>query len=485
MPRIGHDGPRLIAGAAWWWPCLGALVALGPALVVWGFTVDDALISIRYARHIAQGIGWRFNAHGPSTDGVTPLPWPLLLAPFAGADALVVLARAKVLGLIAAVVAAALLGRAIGHVRRAPVGMRMAALAVHALSVPVAAYAVSGMETGLCGALATGAALSAASPLAAAGLAGAAAALRPEMAPWALALAVGAAIAARQSVTRTTVAGLASLAPFAACAAIRLFAWGHVAPLAVLAKPSDLRHGLAYAGAAVVVAVAPVLVAAPLALWRAPVALAIVVAGIAHVGAIAAAGGDWMPFGRLLAPIVPSLCLAAVLASEHARPAWNAARATLAVALGVVLLVLFGSVVLDGRRVTADRAALVALARPVLGPMRRIAALDIGWVGAATDADVVDLAGLTDPAIAALPGGHTSKRVDAMFLLARKPDALVLYAPAGLPTEGLAAWDRADYGRAVEMRLARDAVVARHFAPAAWLPLGAAGAGYVVLRSLP
>jgi len=30
---------------------LGALCALVPAIVMWGFTVDDALIPLRYAHH--------------------------------------------------------------------------------------------------------------------------------------------------------------------------------------------------------------------------------------------------------------------------------------------------------------------------------------------------------------------------------------------------------------------------------------------------
>ncbi len=83
MQLLGHRGGRLLAA----WPALGALAALVPALWMWGFTVDDALIAIRYARHLNAGIGWRFNAHGPSTDGVTPLPWPALLAPLAWGDA--------------------------------------------------------------------------------------------------------------------------------------------------------------------------------------------------------------------------------------------------------------------------------------------------------------------------------------------------------------------------------------------------------------
>ena len=63
------------------------------------------------------------------------------------------------------------------------------------------------------------------------------------------------------------------------------------------------------------------------------------------------------------------------------------------------------------------------------------------------------------------------------------PDALLLLLPQGLPDGELDAWSRATYQRVVEYRLATDPVVQRHFAPAAWLPLGAKGSGYVLLKS--
>ena len=110
MPGIGHAQPPLIRGAVW--GLLGGLAALAPALALWGYTVDDALISVRYAHRLALGQGWRFNVGGPATDGVTPLAWPLLLTPVARAAPLVVLGRAKLLGLCAS------LGR--GRRRRAP-----------------------------------------------------------------------------------------------------------------------------------------------------------------------------------------------------------------------------------------------------------------------------------------------------------------------------------------------------------------------------
>ncbi len=470
MQRIGLRGIWLIAGL---------LVAVVPALWMWGFTVDDALISVRYARHLAAGLGWRFDAGGPSTDGVTPLPWPLLLAPLARADALTVLFRAKVLGLLSWGAAGGALGAAIGAEQGAPRWAHGGALAVLGLSVPVAAHAVSGMETALATCLASLAVLSARRPLAVAILAGAAASLRPEMAPWACALSAGLALAAGRGPERASGLGLLSLVPFGVCALVRVAVWGRPAPLALEAKPSDLAHGLAYAGAACVVTVVPVLLLAPVALGRCRRAMAVALAGLCHLAAVVAAGGDWMPYARLVTPVVPGFVYAAVLASGQARPATVAVRTLAAAALAMALVGRGGT---GGRRVGADREALVRAAEPVLAGARRVASLDIGWVSAASDADIIDLAGVTDPIVAALPGGHTSKRVDGTFLLERDPDVLLLYAPTGLGDGGLEAWREASYPRRVEARLADDVVVASHFVASSWLPLGPRGAGYVVLR---
>lgn len=447
------------------WLLAGALAALLPALAMWGFTVDDALIPVRYARHLVTGAGWRFDAGGPSTDGVTPLPWPLVLAPMAHAPALVVLWRARVLGLLAWTATGAALGEAARRRAAAPAWARVAALATMALAVPIAAHAVSGMETAIATSIATLAVLRCRRPMLTAALAGIAASLRPELAPWAVALAAGTAVVERRGVAGAVAAAAIALAPFAVCALVRVAIWGRPAPLALMAKPGEVSQGLAYVAAACVVTLTPVLVLAPLALRRTPQGFVVVLAALVHVLAIASVGGDWMPFARLMVPVAPSLAWAAILLAENAPPAATAVRSALAIALGVALFALGRRTIADARHVAEDRASLVAAARPLLAATRRVAALDVGWVGAATDSDVVDLAGLTDPEIAALPGGHTSKRVDSIFLLARDPDVLVLYRPP----------------RVVEARLEADEVIARHFQPSAWLPLGSAGSGYVVM----
>jgi hypothetical protein len=472
----------LIRAAAW--PVVGALAGLLPALMLWGFTVDDALISVRYAHHLAEGLGWRFNAGGPPTDGVTPLPWPLVLMPFARADALTVLARARVLGVVASIATSTLVGHSVGRAVQAPAWIRALTLVVYGMSVPLAAYAVSGMETPVCCLLATLAVTRLDRPWVAASLAGLASTLRPELTPWAFVVGIGAATLAWGKTARRVLGpGIVALLPFAASCLVRQIAFGRAAPLALMAKPSDLTHGTMYAVAAVVVSLAPILVVASRALTKSAPAAIIVAAAAVHVVAVALAGGDWMPFARLIVPVVPSLCIAGAWLAEHERPPVAGLRTAAAIAVGIGVEILSLHVIADARRVSADRAALVAAARPVLGPLHCVAALDVGWVSAATEADVVDLAGLTDPAIAALPGGHTSKRVDVMMLLSRDPDAVLFYAPFGVGDGGLSQWDTADYGHMVEQRLAHDPVLARHFGDPTWLPLGTRGAGYVVVRA--
>src|SRR3954454_12273895 len=107
-----------MAVGAWYGRALvlaGALCALVPALAMWGFTVDDALIPLRYAHHLAAGAGYRFNPNGASTDGVTPLVWAPLLVPLCrDGDLIVALERVKVLGIVAWTAAAAVLGHALG-----------------------------------------------------------------------------------------------------------------------------------------------------------------------------------------------------------------------------------------------------------------------------------------------------------------------------------------------------------------------------------
>jgi hypothetical protein len=451
----------------------GAAAALVPALWMWGFTVDDALISLRYAHHVAGGIGYRFDAGGPATDGVTPLPWPLLLAPLARGHSLVAaLWRAKVVGVFAWTLAAGALGRAVATAavddRRAKVHATIALAAV-ALAFPLGAWAASGMETGVATALATMAAVSFERPRRAAAWAGLATAMRPELVPWALVVAAGAALAPSlerrdRALRDVTVSAIVAFAPFVVCTVTRLAFFGRPAPLALLAKPSDFAHGVVYASAASVVVLLPILAFAPLALARASArAKTLTVAFLVHLVVVVAVGGDWMPYARLFVPVAPSLALAFVDLARVASVRWTMFRAFVACAIGVMLLVRAAPA---GRHVDGDRAALIERAAPVLSSSHVVAALDVGWVGAATDGSIVDLAGLTDPTIAVLAGGHTSKAVDLAMLLDRGVDTLVLYSEP----------------RAVEQRLLRSRIFDDKFELQTTLPLGGRGQSYRIYR---
>ena len=437
----GSPGARraLVAAA-------GGLLALAPALALRGFTVDDALITARYAAHLARGLGYRFNAAGAVTDGVTPLGFPFLLAPFAAGGPLAALAAAKVLGAVAWTLAAAVLALAID--RAAASRARFFALALVACSAPLAAWSVAGMETGVAAALG---ALAVALPELGAVRAGAAsagllAALRPEALPFALVLSASPSPRGE----RTTALRLAlGAGPFTAVVAVRALVFGHVVPLAVPAKPSDAEHGVAYALACFALA-GPVAVVAPVALARmSGWGRGLVAAVLVHFAAVAFAGGDWMPLSRLVVPALPAAALAFARLSDAAAPWSTGARLALALSGELFQAARVGRAAAG---VGAARAAVIAEMRAPLAGARVVAALDIGWLGAATDATIVDLAGVTDPDVAALPGGHTSKGIPPGLLDARHVDAVVLLVADG--ERVVEPWTGTAFARRVERRVA-------------------------------
>jgi hypothetical protein len=458
----------------------GVIAALVPALLLRGFTVDDALIPARYATHLARGLGYRFNAGGAVTDGVTPLGFPLLLAPFAKDGPLAALAAAKGMGVIAWTLAAGVL--AVAVLRAGTSRLRFAVLAMLACSAPLAAWSVAGLETGLAaalGALAVGLP-ELGSPRAGALAAGLVAALRPEALPWAVVIGAappphGSAASLGSRVARLALAG----GPFVAVALTRLAIFGRVVPLSVLAKPSDLEHGAPYALVCFLLT-GPLAIVAPVAWLRLDGwGRGLVASVFVYFAAVGAAGGDWMPLSRLVVPVLPTVLLAAAHIADVARPSVAATR--LVIALAADLLQLVKSHPDDVAAVGERRRAVIDAARPLLEGAKVTAALDVGWLGAATDATIVDLAGLTDPAIAVLPGGHTSKEVPRRILDARGADGLVLLVKEGEPVA--TPWTETFFGRIVELRIASipgvgDAFAVRGEATAPHLR-------YLVLRRSP
>ncbi|MFO0661695.1 MAG: hypothetical protein U0165_17960 [Polyangiaceae bacterium] len=135
------------------------------------------------------------------------------------------------------------------------------------------------------------------------------------------------------------------------------------------------------------------------------------------------------------------------------------------------------------------RDALIQHGREDLSTSSIIATVDIGWVSAASHAHIVDLAGLTDPEIARLAGGHTSKHIPETLLPRRNVDTLVLLRSSQRPSsssDGGATTTRDDGGpfeRAVEERIARDPWVQESFEISSVIRSGTLS--YVVLRRRP
>ncbi len=458
--RAAADLGQQLAGAA------AAVVLLGAAMAwLWGFTVDDALITCRLAHHLATGVGYRFNSGGPPVDAVTPLGFAYVLAPLAASGVLSALVAAKWLGALGVLIAAGWLGARL--VARSALGYGVALLACLAVTIPVPAWAVSGMETGLVTALSVAALGRGVGADLAAALA---AAWRPELAPWCCALRLGLRLAHGAALGRALGAPALVLGAVLLVAVVRALCFGRAAPLSVFAKPSDLAHGARYALFAFVQTGLPLLCVAPASLKRgAPIARAISVAAVAHFLALVLAGGDWMSLYRLAVPILPSFVLAAAELWRVA-PRWSSwLRLGAAGAMSAYLAWAVGP---TARGVGPDRAALIERARPLLRDARVVAALDVGWVGAAGDFQVLDLAGVTDEAVAVLPGGHTSKRVSDALLRSRDVDTLVLLE-ARPPLEG--------YEREVERRVALTAT-AESFRVVGRLPLAGGRQSYAVLR---
>ena len=428
------------------WPGLIglAIAAMLPA-ALHDFTVDDALISARYATHIAIGAGHRFNVDGPLSDGVTPLPWPYLLAPFAKSGPLSALQAGKVIGLVAWLFAAIVLSKRLHAIAAESVSSRKKRWSAYlgfivAFGTPgVGGWAVSGMETGLAMAAVTIAAVvgeRAERRWLAVGLLGLSTTLRPELLPYALTLSLGSAwmsVPNRAGENTPALAraivrfGATAALPFIVVTAIRWIAFGSPAPLALRAKPSDLEHGAIYALASCLVAGPPLAILDPFALRKLPPwPRWLVAAFVVHIVTLVGVGGDWMPMSRLFVPVLPSLAIVfthlALLATKWS----NIPRMVTCLAGQMYVLATVGPA---AARVGDDRHRLVQALRSELDPQDVVAAVDIGWVGAAHSGTIVDLGGVTDAEVAALPGGHTSKRISEGFFDSREVSHLVLLLP--------------------------------------------------------
>lgn len=449
MDRVNHGELRAAL--------ITAILAAGAVYAFRGFTVDDAWIPARYATNLASGFGYRFNPQGDVTDGVTPLPFAPLLALLATPGDIVATWKAsRFAGALSWLCAAGLLGAKAW--RSGLRWQRYVPLLVVWLSVPLAAWSVAGLETAFVVLLAT-IAVTAEDTLVGTAAAGLTAAFRPEMAVFAAVIGFGRSFERPRGQRALPV--LLALMPWAAVYGVRVAFFGRGAPLSLSAKPADARHGVGYVVVGLMLAGAPVFAWAPARLafddplfrhrW-------LVIAAVGHAFAVLLAGGDWMPFSRLLLPIFPALIVVGCAVAERASTVATLGRAAIAVAaLGYAATRPAAD---DARGIVATRDALITQGRSVFAGRKAIATVDVGWVGAATPGTIVDLAGLTDPVIAQLPGGHTSKRVPAALLDVHEVDTLVFLRRRGATTVDE---DGGPYERSVEVRLAEEEWVRQTF----------------------
>jgi hypothetical protein len=397
---------------------------------VWPFSIDDAFIVARYAQRIARGASFTFN-DGPPTDGVTGPLWllPLVVGVHFGVD---VLLAAKLLGWLFCALALLL----IQH-RAATRALGGRALPVFALltatSAPLWIWASAGLETGAA-TLAASAVLfgATARPAPRPAIVGCAAALlawlRPE-----LALLVGSMLtltwwrARRAGWLAFALAGLGALSLLA----FRWVMFDRLLPLSAHAKPALLTNGAEYAlhSAAhpAVLALAPGLIAA--LAWGRRDDRALLGAALVHASAVVLAGGDWMPGARLFVPLIPALCLVAAVGLSRLwlrRPAF--ALGFLLLALGARGTSLFAETARARTAGLVREQRLPQLLAALSGTSDPIALLDIGAVGYRSGRALIDLGGLTEPAIALAPGGHVAKHVDPEWLRRQAPGAIVLHS---------------------------------------------------------
>jgi hypothetical protein len=493
LPRFHDLALRRPARAALF---SGVMAATGIGLF-WGFTVDDALIAARVAQHIAAGQGYRFNSSGPVVDAVTPLGWAYLLAPFARGGPLSALFAARFIGAGLWLTSAIWLGHDV-----AKRGTRVWPLATLACLCPVGLWASAGMETAVVTALVTCATAGGTLGSCCVGLA---AAFRPELIPFAFALALGRARTIGQLPRDLALV----VGPCVLVALARWGLFGSAYPLAVVAKPSDLTHGFWYALEAL-------LWSGPMWFWLGPgwpwsylagdrrtddlvtrgkpewrvvrwlrlvpgwpvldrPEQALAGAIVVHFVAVVLAGGDWMPAYRLFVPVMPAMLRVACHCQLPPARAWSCIGGAFAVLSMLHIAWRLGP---DARRIVDQRTALIRAGARSLEGARVVAAPDVGWVGAAFSGDIVDLAGATDSVVAYLPGGHTSKRIGTRLFVSRHVDrVIVLLAPKTRLSE---VWTDSWFARSIDYRAAMLAAELG-CAPAASLRIPYTAQSYVIL----
>lgn len=456
-------------------PLLGALALGVHASFFAGYVIDDAWISFRYARNLASGLGLVFDPGGPPVEGYTNFLWVMLAAPFIGAGIPV----AKAMAIIGLLCAMALVALATARARQDDHGVPLAGVPtalVLASAHGLAFHAVAGLETPLFSLLILAGALALIDrrPAHFASFTSLAFLTRPEAALLGI---VGTGLlltghgdrdARRRDALKALSFFVLLVTPYLA---FKIAYFGKLLPNTWDAKSPDFWAGARYAGRELGPYAA--LVAAALTSARARLKernhghATLVLIALMFATAAACVGGDWMPGARML---VPTLAPLAIAADRPIRSLLRPTRAHAGALRSIAALSFIAifpwqiarSIELvrgTEARVPIDAERIQFAEHISHRGIRSVALFDIGLVAyAAPHVHVIDLAGLTDPTIANLPGHHGEKEADFDYLESLAPDLVVL-------TSGHAAARTSDGRVRVQARFAAE----QHIETSDWL----------------
>jgi len=407
-----------------------------------GTVHDDAYISFRYAARWVLGEGLTYNPGAP-VEGYSNFLWVVVAAATlqAGLDPVTVIPAFGVGCGAILVIGVGWAGRALAHRRGAPPRTAgLFAAAAIAVNPSLVYYAGSGLETAAfaLALLAAGVALVSTRPSCFAAASLVAVLIRPEAALLVVAGSGWLAVeAVRGRVEPRPVLAAGALLAFGLAAYLgwKLSYFGSIAPNTLQAKSPDPAAGLEYVSVGLLPLVGTHVVALSSALprWRSLPALGLSLLWLLFELGTALSGGDWMPLQRRSLPALPWLLLAADLQlSSFARA--NGTRMAVAGAAVAALNYLPAVVVGNAEaheacaamaEYTPRRSVAVRVARELAG--ERLAMMDIGLPGYQHPlSEIVDLAGLTDARVAALPGAHHAREIPARYLAERAPDAFLI-----------------------------------------------------------
>lgn len=440
---------RAFGGANVLRAALGGL-AIGVGIVltvaVWRFSIDDAFVVFRFAHNlVAHGhYGMNVDVTG---DGVTSPLWLFFLTLLTFAAPEQVTLFSKLLGLGFALSAALLVVR---RALKVSEHAGLLALCVFASSVSFWMWSVGGLETSLAAllvALFVIALFEGDSEEEAPGKALGFALVAAFLIPWTrpeitLAVFLGAMCSQGSKKERVLLCAGALLGSLSV-AAFRVILFSSPLPIALSAKGAPVSVGIRYVfvGSAFVFSVVACVLVVRFAralfrhyLTTAADALAtvadapargqaIIVFVVTALLSIAAAGGDWMPGFRLLVPLLPAITLLVVSLSWSNRE--FLAIALLQLVVSSVGGAVYASMVAESTRYYEQTAQIASKLRG----LRSVALVDVGRLGfELLDMDIVDLGGITDSEVAAMPGQHIERHIEASYLLDRNPDAVVLHS---------------------------------------------------------